>query len=156
MIEYSSRTGSRSIRRPSRGDGAGSEVTAEALWNPQRAFTLVKFPEPTLGLEREDRRAAGGDAKRTDKSPLPVYADKEEKSDLYVRPQPVSIEGYDGSAMEPFISPDGHYLFFNNENDPAVNTNLHFAERIGKLSFRYLGELPGVNSHVLDAAPSLD
>ena len=37
-----------------------------------------------------------------DKSPLPVYAGKEQESDLYVRPEPVSIKGYDGSAMEPF------------------------------------------------------
>jgi len=58
--------------------------------------------------------------------------------------------------MEPFFSPDGRYLFFNNENDSNVNTNLHFAERTGKASFRYLGELPGVNSDVLDAAPSVD
>src|SRR4029077_10629540 len=28
-------------------------------------------------------------------SPLPVYAGKEPESDLYVRPEPVSIEGYD-------------------------------------------------------------
>lgn len=89
-------------------------------------------------------------------SPLPVYAGKEQESDLYVRPEPASIEGYDGSAMEPFISPDGRYLFFNNENDPRVNTNLHFAERTGTHSFRYLGELPGVNSEALDAVASLD
>ncbi|MGD0302494.1 MAG: hypothetical protein ABSE86_35920 [Bryobacteraceae bacterium] len=76
--------------------------------------------------------------------------------DIYIHPQPVTIDGYSGSAMEPFISPDGHFLFFNNENDPRVNTNLHFAERTGKLTFRYLGELPGVNSDVLDAVPSLD
>jgi hypothetical protein len=93
---------------------------------------------------------------RGERSPLPVYAAKEQESDLYVRPEPASIEGYDGSAMEPFISPDGQYLFFNNENDPRVNTNLHFAERTGKHSFHYLGELPGVNSEVLDAAASLD
>jgi hypothetical protein len=75
-------------------------------------------------------------AHRGDRSPLPVYAAKEPESDLYVRPEPASIEGYDGSAMEPFISPDGQYLFFNNENDPRVNTNLHFAERTGKHAFR--------------------
>ena len=74
-------------------------------------------------------------------------------SDLYVEPQPITIAGYSGSAMEPFISPDGRYLFFNNSNDPGVNTNLQFAERTGKLTFRYLGELPGVNSAVLDAVP---
>jgi hypothetical protein len=76
--------------------------------------------------------------------------------DLYVDPQPITIAGYSGSAMEPFISPDGRYLFFNNSNDPGVNTNLQFAERTGKLTFRYLGELPGVNSAALDAVPSMD
>jgi len=81
---------------------------------------------------------------------------QEKESDLYVNPERVTIAGYAGSAMEPFIAPDGRYLFFNNENDPGVNTNLHFAERTGKLTFRYLGELPGVNSDVLDAVPSLD
>ena len=97
------------------------------------------------------------DSKRQqDQSPLPVYSVREESSNLYLAPQPVAIEGYTGSAMEPFISPDGHYLFFNNENDPNTNTNLHFAERTGKLSFHYLGELPGANSQALDAVPSLD
>jgi len=91
-----------------------------------------------------------------EQSPLPVYTANEPESQLYLNPEPVSIEGYDGSTMEPFISPDGHYLFFNNENDPHVNTNLHFAVRTGRLSFHYLGELPGVNSPVLDAAASLD
>jgi hypothetical protein len=77
-------------------------------------------------------------------------------SDLYVNPEPITISGYTGSAMEPFISPDGRYLFFNNSNDPGVNTNLQFAERTGNLTFRYLGELPGANSDVLDAVPSID
>jgi hypothetical protein len=86
---------------------------------------------------------------------LPVAAEEKE-SDLYVNPEPVTIAGFAGSAMEPFISPDGRYLFFNNENDPRVNTNLHFAERTGKLNFRYLGELPGANSDVLDAVASMD
>jgi hypothetical protein len=49
--------------------------------------------------------------KAGDQSPLPVYAGKEQESDLYVRPEPASIEGYDGSAMEPFISPDGQFLY---------------------------------------------
>src|ERR671926_14237 len=32
-------------------------------------------------------------------------------------PQRVTIRGYDGEAMEPFITRDGRYLFFNNRND---------------------------------------
>jgi len=80
----------------------------------------------------------------------------EPKSDLYVDPQPVVIEGYDGVAMEPFISPDGRFLFFNNSNDRRVRTTIRFARRTGLLTFRYLGELPGVNAEGLSAVPSLD
>ena len=119
---------------------AGDSKKAEALLD--RAMKMLA----------EDTKAA----EPGDLSLLPVSTASEKESDLYVRPEPIVISGYDGSAMEPFISPDGHTLFFNNENDPTVNTNLHFAERTGKLAFRYLGELPGVNSEVLDAAASLD
>ena len=89
-------------------------------------------------------------------SPLPIFRGKEKTSELFVNPQEVTIAGYDGNAMEPFLSTDGDYLFFNNENDPKANTDLHFARRTGKNSFRYLGPLPGVNSQSLDAVPSVD
>ncbi len=88
--------------------------------------------------------------------PSPIHPGKDEESNLYGGPEVVAIDGYSGTAMEPFLSPDGRYLFFNNSNEATVNTNLHFAERTGKLSFHYLGELPGVNSNVLDAVASLD
>ena len=71
-------------------------------------------------------------------------------------PQRVAIRGYSGDAMEPFITRDGRYLFFNNRNDPRVDTNLHYAERIDDLTFAYRGELQGANSAVLDAVPSMD
>lgn len=88
---------------------------------------------------------------------LPAYdASAEKPSLLYINPQPVTIEGYDGSLMEPFISLDGQFLFFNNENSPDVDTDLHFAERMGMLSFRYLGRLPNANGKKLDAAASMD
>ena len=71
-------------------------------------------------------------------------------------PQRVTIAGYDGDAMEPFITRDDRYLFFNNRNDPQINTNLHFAERTGDITFEYRGELAGANSSALDAVASLD
>lgn len=43
----------------------------------------------------------------------------EPKSDLFIDPQPVTIEGYDGVAMEPFISPDGRELYFTRASFPA-------------------------------------
>jgi hypothetical protein len=86
---------------------------------------------------------------------LPAYDAMEESTDLYIHPARVTIDGYGGEAMEPFISPDGKFLFFNNENS-AENTDIHFAKRSGKLSFKYLGPLTGVNSPKLDAVPTMD
>lgn len=78
------------------------------------------------------------------------------ESRLYAHPQRVAILGYDGHAMEPFLSRDGRYLLFNNLNDPAVNTNLHYAERVDDLTFRYRGAVAGVNTPALDGVPTLD
>ena len=71
-------------------------------------------------------------------------------------PQRVAIRGYSGHAMEPFIARDGRYLFFNNSNDPKVDTNLHHAERVDDLTFEYRGELKGANSAALDGVASMD
>jgi hypothetical protein len=71
-------------------------------------------------------------------------------------PQAVTLRGYRGDAMEPFISPDGRYLLFNNRNDPRIDTQLHWAERIDDLTFDYRGEIAGANTPALDAVPSLD
>jgi WD40-like Beta Propeller Repeat len=87
---------------------------------------------------------------------LPAFTAHEEASDLYLNPQPVTIEGYTSDAMEPFIAPDGQWLFFNNSNDRTIDTNLHLARRTGPRAFRYVGELTGANSRMLDAAPSMD
>lgn len=74
----------------------------------------------------------------------------------FTNPIPVTITGYTGDAMEPFISKDGQYLFFNNRNDPAVNTDLYYASRVDDQTFTFLGPIPGVNSTSLDAVASLD
>ena len=58
--------------------------------------------------------------------------------------------------MEPFLSRDDCYLFFNNSNAPGVNTNLHYALRVDDLTFQYMGEIENVNSEVLDAVASMD
>ena len=71
-------------------------------------------------------------------------------------PQPVRIVGYDGDAMEPFLSRDGRMLFFNNRNDPKVDTDLFWAERIDGLDFRFRGPVIGANSRDLDAVASMD
>ena len=74
----------------------------------------------------------------------------------FAQPQRVSILGYAGDAMEPFLSPDGQVLFFNNLNSPAVDTNLYYATRVDALTFQFQGEVGGANSTALDAVASMD
>jgi len=76
--------------------------------------------------------------------------------EAFQNPQRIFIQGYDGDAMEPFVSRDGRYLFFNNRNEAADNTNLYWAERIDDLHFRYRGEIRGVNTAALEAVASMD
>ncbi len=70
----------------------------------------------------------------------------------------VIINGLSFDAMEPFISPDGNYLFFNNLND-GINTKLYYATKVNDSTFNYVGELNGTNqitSPHLDAVADLD
>ncbi|HEY9680301.1 MAG TPA: hypothetical protein V6C86_01775 [Oculatellaceae cyanobacterium] len=76
-------------------------------------------------------------------------------SKLYGEPQLVEIIGYSEDAMEPCVSPDGRYLFFNNSNEGSVDTHVHFAERVAETKFRYLGILEGSRSLKKDMAPTM-
>jgi hypothetical protein len=61
-------------------------------------------------------------------------------------------------AMEPFISPDGNYLFFNSLNN-GTTTTLYYATKVNDSTFTFAGRLTGANllspPH-LDAVASLD
>ncbi len=70
-------------------------------------------------------------------------------------PEPVTIEGYDGTAMEPFITRDGRYLLFNNSNDTSVDTNLQLARRLDAITFEYVGAITGADSTSLDGVPTV-
>jgi len=74
----------------------------------------------------------------------------------FSHPQRVTIRGYDADAMEPFLSRDGKYLFFNNLNSPPANTDLYWAERVDDLTFQFKGEVGGVNTRALEGVPSMD
>lgn len=73
-------------------------------------------------------------------------------------PRRVTIAGYDEAlgAMEPFITRDGRYLVFNSQPRDGVPPDLHYAERVDELTFRYRGPVRGANSPSVDGAPSLD
>jgi Tol biopolymer transport system component len=81
--------------------------------------------------------------------------DAKPKFGVFTNPQPVTIEGYSQDAMEPFISPDGNYLFFNNSNS-APQTNLYYATRIDDLTFQFQSEIGGANAPGLNAVASID
>jgi WD40-like Beta Propeller Repeat len=83
--------------------------------------------------------------------------DAKQNFGTFTNPEPVTIEGYSMDAMEPFISPDGNYLFFNNSNS-APTTNLYYATRIDDVTWQFQGEIAGANggTGTLTAVPSMD
>ena len=93
--------------------------------------------------------ACGAQQKADAVAALPEYR-------AFGEPQLVAIRGYQGDAMEPFITKDGRYLLFNNRNDPKIDTRLLFAERVDDLTFDYRGELEGANTSALEGVPSVD
>ncbi len=70
----------------------------------------------------------------------------------------VTITGLDFDAMEPFISPNDNYLFFNNLNN-GTTTKLYYATKVNDSTFNFVGELNGTNQTTppyLDAVPDID
>jgi hypothetical protein len=75
----------------------------------------------------------------------------------FANPTRVTINGWSETAMEPFLSRDGQFLFFNNSNDPSVDTDLHYATRVDDLTFAYGAPIGGANSTgTLDGVASED
>jgi len=67
----------------------------------------------------------------------------------------VTITGYSGDAMEPYITKDGHYIFFNNFQG-ANGKDLYYAERKDDITFEFKGEIEGVNTPFVDGNPTMD
>jgi hypothetical protein len=70
----------------------------------------------------------------------------------------VTINELSFDAMEPFLAPNGNYLFFNNLND-GINTKLYYATIVNDSTFNYVGELIGTNQTTtpyLDAVAAMD
>ncbi len=71
-------------------------------------------------------------------------------------PAQLTILGYSGDAMEPFLTREGSILIFNNSNEVPTETDLHWAERVDDVTFVYRGKIQGINSPALDAVASVD
>ncbi len=67
---------------------------------------------------------------------------------------PVTILGYDGDAMEPFITKDDKYLLFNSNSDDN-GKDLYYARKINDSTFQFLGKIYGTNTAYVDANPSM-
>ncbi len=78
-----------------------------------------------------------------------------EKSNEFVDEQGVQIIGYTGDAMEPFITKDDRYLFFNNLSGKN-SKDIFYAIEISPTVFRFMGEVTGVNTSYVDANPTMD
>lgn len=76
----------------------------------------------------------------------------------------ILITGYFDDAMEPFLSRDGNYLFFNNnspeageeEKEEETEKDIFYAARISDTVFQYQGPLTAVNSSSVDGTPTMD
>jgi hypothetical protein len=109
-----------------------------------------------LEIAAPGRRPQASTALETQKHPRSAFTD-------FANPEMVQILGYDDNqgnshdAMEPFISRDGDFLFFNDSNT-APTTHLYWATRIDDVTFQFQGEIGGgVNSSgALNAVASMD
>ncbi len=75
----------------------------------------------------------------------------------FSNPKKVTITGFESHAMEPFITRDGNYLFFNSLND-GKDTSLYYAGRVDDVTFNVIGKIDRANGTPphLDAVPSMD
>ena len=70
-------------------------------------------------------------------------------------PELITINGYVSDVMEPFISRDGSFLFFNNAGG-ATGKDLFYATRIDDTTFNYQGPLSNLNTAAVDGVPTMD
>lgn len=99
----------------------------------------------------------GGGGRKTVSSACESSHEPLKENNEFSRPQKVTINGFDGHAMEPFITRDGSYLFFNSLND-GKDTSLYYARRVNDITFDLVGKIERANGNPphLDAVPSMD
>ena len=120
---------------------------------------LVSFSVLAIGCGQ-----SGGNNNET----IPIDDSNQSPTPVYANPRAVTISGYDGDAMEPYISRDGSTLFFNNLNASTLSngdendTNIHYATRIDDFTFEYIGPVIGASEdnimqqNELEGVPTMD
>jgi hypothetical protein len=87
----------------------------------------------------------GNDATR----PAPAGSDYT----AFTNPERVTVIGYGADAMEPFVSRDGVYLFFNSS---GANKDILFAALINPTSAQFQGAIASINTPAVEGTPTLD
>jgi hypothetical protein len=71
----------------------------------------------------------------------------------FSNPERVTINGYSGDVMEPFISRDGAFLFFN---DNGSSKNIFYATYVNGTTFQYAGAITAINTSAVEGTPTMD
>jgi len=71
----------------------------------------------------------------------------------FSNPELVTVNGYSGDIMEPFISRDGAYLFFN---DNGGGKDIFYATFDNATTFQYAGPITAINTVAVEGTPTLD
>lgn len=69
----------------------------------------------------------------------------------FSNPEKVTINGYSGDIMEPFVSRNGTYLFFNDNVK-----DIHYATFVNPTTFNYVGPITAINTIAVDGTPTMD
>jgi len=75
---------------------------------------------------------------------------------LFVNDKPVYISGYNSDVMEPFITRDGKYMFFNDFQSKAHKKDMFYASRVDDYHFKYMGPIQNINTGEVEGVPSMD
>lgn len=73
----------------------------------------------------------------------------------FSNPEIVTIIDYNDDVMEPFISRDGTYLFFNNAGG-LTDKDLFYATFVDDTTFQFQGAITDINTAAVDGAPTMD
>lgn len=129
----------------------GFQLNIAFVGDIYQGYTLTELNQKLFGREPSGTAAAAA-------TPAAAGFPPEKTTMEFSHPQKVPILGYDGNLMEPFLSHDDKYLFFNNSNDPGEKTDLFYARRTPEGGFRFVGPVKGANRPppVLDGVASMD
>lgn len=79
-------------------------------------------------------------------TPLIEYTD-------FSNPELVAVINYSGEVMEPFISRDGVYLFFN---DNGSDKDIFYATYFDDITFQFQGAITDINTPKVEGVPTMD